>query len=238
MARGRASAWGGAPHSCSPSAGGKRPRLIPPCLRPEVQEAATEGAETNAAGARSPLFRPRSVLGAGRRDCTRGVGQPGGSRGPATTCLLVIEFGVCHLSSLTWPSACTPHAPQGGSCPERWGIRARGPGSGSQDPTLWELPLSSSQQAGRGWGGRTCQSSVCPAWLWAPATACSLMGTLPTVRSRGCTLYLCPHTLLFPSSLSYVFCQKGPVRLTAVSSGPSHPWGGHGASLTGHPGPG
>lgn len=129
VARGRASAWGGAPHSCSPSAGGKRPRLIPPCLRPEVQEAATEGAETDAAGACSPLFRPRSVLGAGRRDCTRGVGQPGGSRGPATTCLLVIEFGVCHPSFLTWPSACTPDASQGGSCPERWGIRTRGPGS-------------------------------------------------------------------------------------------------------------
>lgn len=81
VAQGRASAWGGAPHSCSPGVGGKRPRLVSPCPLPAVQEAATEGAERDDA-AGPPLLRPRSVLGAGRRDCTWGAGQPVGAGRP------------------------------------------------------------------------------------------------------------------------------------------------------------
>lgn len=65
VAQGRVSA-GEAPHSCSPSAGGRRPRR--PLPLPAVQEAAAEGArETDAAPGRLPaaalLFRLRSVFG-------------------------------------------------------------------------------------------------------------------------------------------------------------------------------
>lgn len=127
MARGRASAWGGAPHSCSPSAGGKRLRLISPCPPPAVQEAATEGAKTDAAGARPPLFRPKKRVGCRPKRLHVGSGTAWWEQGPSqNTSLLVIEFGVCHLSFFIWPSACTPHAPQRGSCPERCGMNELG----------------------------------------------------------------------------------------------------------------
>lgn len=116
VAQGRASAWGGAPHSCSPSAGGKRPRLVSRALCPWSRRQPQRESRDRRSGS-PPLFCPRSVLSSGRRDCTLGVGQRGGSRGPAKICLLVIEFGVCHLSSFTWPNACTPHAPQGRELP-------------------------------------------------------------------------------------------------------------------------
>lgn len=52
VAQGRASAWGGAPHSCSPSAGGKRPRLVSRALRPRSRRRPQrEPRETDAAGA-------------------------------------------------------------------------------------------------------------------------------------------------------------------------------------------
>lgn len=95
MAQGRASAWGGAPHSCSPSAGGKRLRLISPCPPPAVQEAATEGAETDAAGARSPLFRPKKRVGCRPKRLHVGSGTAWWEQGASqNTSLLVIEFGV------------------------------------------------------------------------------------------------------------------------------------------------
>lgn len=163
-------------------------------------------------------------MGAGRRDCTWGVGQPGGSRGPAKTRLCWLLNLVCHLSFFIWPSACTPHAPQGGSCPERCGIKEPGaqvpwqPGPCPVGPAP-SVPGADRLVSRRGEGGEDGAARVpCPLPGWAPATACSLSGTLPAVRNRRFTPYLFSHSC-FP--LPPVFCQKDPGRLTALSSGPS-----------------
>lgn len=225
MAQGRASAWGGAPHSCSPSAGGKRLRLISPCPPPAVQEAATEGAETDAAGARSPLFRPKKRVGCRPKRLHVGSGTAWWEQGASqNTSLLVIEFGVCHLSFFIWPSACAPHAPQGGSCLERCGIKELGaqvpwhPGPCPVGPAP-SVPGADRLVSRRGEGGEDGATRVpCPLPGWAPATACSPSGTLPAVRNRRFTPYLFSHSC-FP--LPPLFCQKDPGRLTALSSGPS-----------------
>lgn len=121
--QGRASAWGGAPHSGSPGAGGKRPRLVSRALRPPaVQEAATEGArETDAAGA--PSLPPKKRVGFRPKRLHAGSGTAWRGRGRPDTSLLVIEPGVCHLSFGLAKCMC-PRTPPGGSCPERWGVRA------------------------------------------------------------------------------------------------------------------
>lgn len=116
MAQGRASAWGGTPHSGSPSAGGRRPRLISPCPPPTVQEAAaTEGAETDAAGARSPLFRPKKRVGCRPKRLQAGSGAAWWEQGAGQNMSLwLLDSGVSP-SFLTWPHACTPVLPREGA---------------------------------------------------------------------------------------------------------------------------
>lgn len=104
MARGR-------PQPGEPQHGGGRPRP-PPFPPPAVQEVPRrEPRQTDAAGARSPLFWPKKrVRCRPKRLHTGGWDSLGGAGGCQNMSLLVIEFGVCHLSFLTWPGACTPHA--------------------------------------------------------------------------------------------------------------------------------
>lgn len=76
--------------------------------------------------------------------------------------LLVIEFGVCHLSFLTWPSACSPYSlPREGAvqrgAPQRW----RTEEAGAPAPALGGLPVASRSLPGaarpvgrQGEGGR------------------------------------------------------------------------------------
>lgn len=145
MAQGRASAWGGAPHSGSPSAGGERPRLISPCPPPAVQEAATEGAETDAAGARSPLFRPKKRVGCRPKRLQAGSGTACGSRGPAKTCLCwLLNLGVSpfllDLAKCMYP----PMLPREGAARRGVGSKSQGPRlPGGQAPAPGDLPFSS-----------------------------------------------------------------------------------------------
>lgn len=67
---------------------------------------------------------PRSEFGAGQRDCT--LGAQGACQNMS---LLVIEFGVCHLSFLIWLSACSPYTlPREGAPAEVEDERGGGPG--------------------------------------------------------------------------------------------------------------
>lgn len=147
--------------------------------------------------------------------------------------LLVIEFGVCHLSFFIWPSACTPHAPQGGSCPERHGIKELGaqvpwqPGPCPVGPAP-SVPGADRSVSRRGEGGEDGAARVpCPLPGWAPATACSLSGTLPTVRNRRFTPYLFSHSCfpLPPFSAKKIqgssrLCLLGPHVSLTCHSGP------------------
>lgn len=75
--------------------------------------------------------------------------------------------------------------------------------------SLWGLPLGVRSwqvgwQAGRGWGGRSCQTP-CPLQgsKHLLLSACSLSGTLPAVRNHASTC-TCPHTCPpSPPSLTY-----------------------------------
>lgn len=205
VAQGRAPAWGGTPHSCSPSAGGKRPRLVSPCPPPTVQEAATEGAERPSQREPAPRFRLRSVLGAGRRDSTRGVGHPGGSRGPATTCLCWLSNSAC-VTLPSWPGQVhVPHPPcsPGRELPGDVGDEQLGVQAPWQSGSCPVGPASQFQEltgvsAGRERGGGEDGAARVPCRLPSstPATACSLSGSLPAVRSRGFTPYLSTHSCL------------------------------------------
>lgn len=83
------------------------------------------------------------------------------------------------------------------------------------------------KQAGRGWGGWSCQSSVSP----APLSSCHCMQPVGVpARYEEPRIHPTPVYTLLPSSSSppYLFCQKDPARLTALSSELSHLWGGSG----------
>lgn len=221
MAQGRASAWEEHPTVAAPAQGARGGGLSPRALRPRSRRRPQREQRLTRREPAPLSSGPRSVLGAGRRDCTWGVGQQGASQ---NTSLLVIEFGVCHLSFFIWPSACAPHAPQGGSCLERCGIKELGaqvpwqPGPCPVGPAP-SVPGADRLVSRRGEGGEDGATRVpCPLPGWAPATACSPSGTRPAVRNRRFTPYLFSHSC-FP--LPPLFCQKDPGRLTALSSGPS-----------------
>lgn len=204
VAQGRASAWGAAPRSCSPRAGGTRPRLVSPSPPPAAQEAATEGAERHRR-CLSPPLPPQTHAGCRPKRLHAGAGQPGGAGAGPDAALSAIGFGVCRLRCSTWPRACPPCS-QGGSRPERWGVEAPEPGlPAGPAPRFQEL---TGQLAGRERaGGWSRQSSVCPAGLGAPATACGLWGTLPAVRKRAPTC-TCPHTARLPLPLLLVLPKR------------------------------
>lgn len=71
--------------------------------------------------------RPEERVGCGpKKDCTWGLGQPGGGRGLPETCVLVTECGVYHLFLLSWPSACTPPPSSGRARPKGWSTGLHG----------------------------------------------------------------------------------------------------------------
>lgn len=111
----------------APARGARGRGLSPRALRPQSRRRPQREQRPTRREPAPLSSGPRSVLGAGRRDCRRGVGQPGGSRGPAKTCLCwLLNSGVSpfllDLAKCMYP----PHAPQGGSCPERHGIKEPG----------------------------------------------------------------------------------------------------------------
>lgn len=190
--------------------------------------------ETIAAGARPPL-PPEKRVGCRPKRLHSGSGTSWWEQGAGQNMsLLVLEFGVCHPSFLAWPSACTPPPmlPREGATRRRGGLTARGPGSLAVRllpcGTCLSVPGADRcvRQGERGWGGRSCQSSVSPAQL----NTCHCMQPVgvPACCEEPRIHPIPVHTLL-PSSSSppYLFCQKDPVRLTALSSEPSHLWGGY-----------
>lgn len=121
-----------------------------------------------------------------------------------------------------------PRAPQGGSCPERWGSQELGPGSLAARP----LPVGSALQvqeltgrwAGGGGVGRMELPEVrgpCPAQHLPLHAACRG----PAVRNRGFT-QTCPHVPAFSFLPPSLFCQKDPVRRSLCPLGPRTcgPW--------------
>lgn len=187
----------------APARGARGRGLSPRALRPQSRRRPQREQRPTRREPAPLSSGPRSVLGAGRRDCRRGVGQPGGSRGPAKTCLCwLLNSGVSpfllDLAKCMYPP-CSPGRELPG---EVWDRRARGPGSLAARPlprgTCPSVPVSR-----RGEGGEDGAARVpCPLPGWAPATACSLSGTLPPVRNRGVTPNLSSHSCFsFPPSL-------------------------------------
>lgn len=116
--------------------------------------------------------RPEERVGCGpKKDCTRGLGQPGGGRGLPETCVLVTECGVYHLFLLSWPSACTPPPSSGRARPKGWRTGLHG---GQALPCgTWDL--RGGWQAGP--RGRT-------SWQHRPLHA-ACRGHWPAPRHRG-----------------------------------------------------
>lgn len=81
MAQGRASAWGGAPTVAAPVRGARGPGLSPRALRPQSRRRPQREQRPTRREPAPLSSGPRSVLGAGPRDCRRGVGQPVGAGG-------------------------------------------------------------------------------------------------------------------------------------------------------------
>lgn len=100
----------GQPQPGEPQRGGGRPRP-PPSLH--LRSRRCHGGSLDRLTQRGPAplsSGPRSEFGAGQRDCRLGGGTAWGKQGACQNMsLLVIEFGVYHLSFLTWPNACTPY---------------------------------------------------------------------------------------------------------------------------------
>lgn len=156
--------------------------------------------------------RPKERVGCGqKRDCTRGLGQPGGGRGLPETCVLVTECGVYHLLLLPWPSARTPTPSSGRARPKGWSTGLRG----SQALPCGTWDLRGGWQAGP--RGRQ-------AFRAAPAPACSPSGALAGSEAPRGAASLSPllhcHTepVAFSSRLWYLWegsrhplpCHLGP----------------------------
>lgn len=159
--------------------------------------------------------------------------------------LLVIEFGVCHLSFLTWPSACSPYSlPREGAvqrgAPQRW----RTEEAGAPAPALGGLPVASRSLPGslpgaagpvgrQGEGGRDgairvpVPTGLRPQHLPLHAV---LLGTLPGCEEPRTSHVPVPRLPKSPPPHSC--CQIDPVRILARSSGPSSLWRGSRAPHT------
>lgn len=94
-----------------------------------------------------------------------------------------------------------PVLPREGAARRRGGLRVRGPGSLAARPlpcgTCPSVPGADRCVSRQGEGGEDGAARVpCPLPRSAPATACSLSGSLPAVRSPGFTPYLSTHSCL------------------------------------------
>lgn len=106
VAQGRVSVW--KLPTVADCAGGRRPRRSPPLAHcPRGSGGSTETA-VQGRGTALPSLRPpeRRVLVEAAETARGGVGTAGGR--PAT-CLLGVEFGMCHLLLLDQSCACTPY---------------------------------------------------------------------------------------------------------------------------------
>lgn len=156
--------------------------------------------------------RPEERVGCGpKKDCTWGLGQPGGGRGLPETCVLVTECGVYHLFLLSWPSARTPPPSSGRARPKGWSTGLHG---GQALPCgTWDL--RGGWQAGP--RGRT-------SWQHRPLHA-ACRGPWPAPRHRG--VWRPPPPLALPHRASGFFLLAlAPVGRVQAPLGPGlMPWG-------------
>lgn len=158
VAPGRASAWGGAPHSCSPGAGRARGRGSSPAPPAHGPGGGHRGSPERPTRREPPLSSAREACGVPAEETARGERDSLVGAGAATTCLCWSPNVVC----VTVPSGPGPvHVPQ---LPGRELPRAVG--SKEPGPSLWALPFRvRSGQAG-GQAGRMELPEVrvpCPA---------------------------------------------------------------------------
>lgn len=69
-----------------------------------------------------PSLLPKKRVGFRPKRLHAGSGTAWRGGGGQNTSLLVTEFGVCHLSFLTWPSACAPALPREGAARRGGGV--------------------------------------------------------------------------------------------------------------------
>ena len=127
QSRPRPGAWGGAPPQSQPPAQGQGgAQASSPSLHLRSRRCRTGSLDRLTRRGPAPLSSgPRSEFGAGRRGPHAGGGAVWEEQGACqSTSPSVTEFGVCHLSSLTWPSACTPSPSPGRERPQGRGLES------------------------------------------------------------------------------------------------------------------